>query len=200
MSFGFTRGDHTKRSGGMARRIANAARRVVVTLSTGGLWQVAGFDRGDGEDGEPPFQAPVFQGIGFASRPSGDTEAEAILVRLGEEAYAVVGLRDEDIRISLEQGETAIFNKAGAVVKLTKDGDIELTPAAGRQVKAGGAAVDGVIKGTARNTAEQTFLTALNTFAQATLAAAPAKSAFATAVTAFSTAATAAISQTTLTE
>jgi len=181
--------------------IANAARRVAVTLSSGGLWQVAGFDRGDGDDSEPPFKVPAFQGIGFASRPSGDTEAEAILVRLGEEHFAIVGLRDEDIRINLEAGETAIFNKAGASVKLTKDGHIDLSPAAGRQIRNGGdTATNGVIKGTERNTSEQVFLTALDAFAQATAAAPLAKSTFTAALNAFKTAAAAAISQTTLTE
>ena len=95
MSFGFNRRDHLQRAGTMARKLAQTARRVAVSLSSGGLWQVVGFDQGDGE-GEPPFEVPAFQGIGFASRPSGDTEAEAILVRLGEEQYAIVGLRDED--------------------------------------------------------------------------------------------------------
>ena len=55
-------------------------------------------------------------------------------------------------------------------------------------------ASDGVIRGTTRDTAEQTFLTALNTAYAATLAPAGAKTAFANAVGAFKSSITSAIS------
>jgi hypothetical protein len=55
-------------------------------------------------------------------------------------------------------------------------------------------ASEGAIKGNERDSAEQTFLTALNTLAAATMASAPAKAAFAAAVTTFKAAVTSAVS------
>ncbi len=92
------------------------------------------------------------------------------------------------------------LSDAFAVLGLRPFKDVEAasedaTVVRGDEVRLGSKdASESAIKGDARDTAEQTFLTALDTFAAATLAPAPAKAAFSTAVTTFKAAVSAALS------
>ena len=52
---------------------------------------------------------------------------------------ALVATELPGTRPALEKGEVAIFSKFGQVVRLTKDGDVVVVPAAGRKVLIGSA-------------------------------------------------------------
>jgi phage gp45-like len=98
---------------------------MVVGITEGGLWQLLGHDDEVDED------VPVFQGIGFASRPSATSvtggRAEAVLLHVaGASSHPViVATRDESIRVELDEDETAIFN-GSSIVKVKADGTIEI--------------------------------------------------------------------------
>lgn len=124
-------------------RLRAMIRRMVIAASSDGLWQVLGHeDEGDND-------VPIFQGIGFASRPSAASvaagSAEAIVVKVGGASGhpAIVATRDESIRQEISEGETAIFTSTGATVHIKADGDIELVAKAGGEIRlsaAGGSA------------------------------------------------------------
>jgi phage gp45-like len=128
-----------------------AIRRLVIAATPGGLWQLLG------HEDETEDDAPAFQGIGFASRPTQTSldagNAEAILVKIGGKSAhpVIVATRDESIRVELEAGETAIFNEAGALAKLTKDGDVEINCASGRKVylRTDGGSSDALVRASA---------------------------------------------------
>jgi len=126
-------------------------RRVVVAASQGEAWGFQGYaipDLRGGEsfevegDGDEPVE--VFQGIGIAARPADGDNAEAVVFAVGAEAeHPIIGAaRNEAARAryvaefgEVGKGEIAVFNSAGmARVLITADGDIEITPAAGRQI------------------------------------------------------------------
>lgn len=103
-------------------------RRLVVKLTQAtGLWQLLGFEDADGNE-ELLNDVETFPGIGFSSRPKAGSRAEVVVVRIGGESGhpVIVATRDRSIEISLEEDETAIFNSTGTVVKITKDGIVEL--------------------------------------------------------------------------
>ena len=91
----------------------------------------------EGADDEP---VEVFSGVGFASRPSADSTAEGVVAHIGARGNhpVLIATRDEDLRKAvlgdLEAGETAIFSAGGATAVLTKDGDVRITAAPGREV------------------------------------------------------------------
>lgn len=124
----------------LAQRIANMVVRGVITLVSDGkkqqLVQVDGFEGG------PADNAEHFHPYGFSSVPL--TGAEAVVVfPNGDRGHPlVVAVSDRRHRpTGGEPGEVTVYNHTGAKVKLTKDGDIELTPAPGREVKVGGTPV-----------------------------------------------------------
>lgn len=79
--------------------------------------------------------AEHFQQYGFSSVPLRGAEAVVVFPG-GDHAHPlVVAVDDRQHRpTGLEDGEVIVYNNAGASFLLTKDGDIEVTPAAGRQV------------------------------------------------------------------
>lgn len=119
-------------TGSAATTMRNMIRRMVVGTSSGGIWQVLGFQG----EGTP---APLFGGIGFHSRPKAGNRAEAIVLRVGAgKSHAViVATRDEDSRIEISEDETAIFNSTGAKVHIKANGDIEVVPGSGGEIRIG---------------------------------------------------------------
>lgn len=103
-------------------------RRMVVTLTTRSIWQLAGFLLGEGR--REAVAAEVFGGIGFFARPPASGKPEAIVLMVGDDARqpVVVAVRDEKTRqaiaAALLENETAMFNDA-ALVHIKAGGTIE---------------------------------------------------------------------------
>ena len=188
-------------------RISNlVGRGVVKGVSDGKKLQVLqlGVLAGETVDGGEHHQP-----YGFSSVPLGGAEA-VVLFPDGDRARPlVVATSDRRYRPTGGQaGEVCMYTDEGDVVRLGRGHIISLATTG--QVRLGSAsASDGAIKGTTRNTSEQTFLTAMSTFAAAvsTFAATctgptPAQLAaltgaattFETAIATFKTAAAAAVS------
>ena len=114
-------------------------RRMPISLTQGVLWQITGHQMLDGTD--ETHDAPVFSGIGFASRPPDNGSPEAIVAFVGGPSNPVIiATRDEATRATafaasgeLQAGETAIFN-AGAIVLIKADGTIEIRSVGGAAV------------------------------------------------------------------
>jgi len=117
-------------------RAFGAVRRMIVTLSSGVLWQLAGVRLPDGTT--EARKAEVFGGIGFASRPSSSGKPEAIAIAVGDaNTPVIVGLRDEKTRAAvagaLGLDETAMFNTV-AIMLIKSDGTIEARSPGGTAV------------------------------------------------------------------
>jgi phage gp45-like len=119
----------------LSRIAANMIRRVAVRVTSSRFWEFDGF-KGEFDD------APVFSGIGFYSRPEeGSKAAEAIVVKVQGNADhpVIVATHDEDLRRAhaeirdMDFGEAGMVSR-GAFVKVTKDGDVIIRAAAGREV------------------------------------------------------------------
>ena len=114
---------------GIVRRLA------VGVTSASNFWQLVGFDGAYGES-ETLDEVEAFQGVGFVARPKPGSSAEAVVVCVGGESGhpVIVATRDKATEIQVEADETAIYNSTGAVVRITKDGDIVVRCKAGRTV------------------------------------------------------------------
>lgn len=105
-----------------------AIRRMVVSLTTKAIWQLAGFILGGGK--RETMNAEPFGGIGFFARPPASGKPEAIVLMVGDDSRqpVVVAVRDEKTRQAiagaLAENETAMFNDAATVV-IKSDGTIE---------------------------------------------------------------------------
>lgn len=90
-----------------------------------------------GEDGsaEAIEQCEVIFPYGFASRPSITQHTEALCAYYGDQMICLAVLDKSAVDISsLEEGEVRLQNKAGAVIRMRANGDIELTAASGRDI------------------------------------------------------------------
>lgn len=90
-------------------------------------------------EAEDVADVEVAQPWGFASAP---VDGECIVLPIGSAGHlVVVGSLDKSGRPALQDGEAAIYASSGAQVILKSNGDVEVTPAAGRSViLAGGGA------------------------------------------------------------
>lgn len=117
----------------LATRIANTVARAVVQLADDGtklqLLQV-GVLAGETVEG-----AEHFQSYGFSSVPLAGAEA-VVMFPGGDRAHPlVVSVSDRRHRpTGGEPGEVVVYNHVGASVKLTKDGDVVVRAAPGREV------------------------------------------------------------------
>lgn len=113
----------------------NMVRRLTVAATAFHQWQLHGYEYG-GAQPETFDDVEVFGGVGFVSRPAAGSNAEAIVIKVGGEGGhpVVIASRDRDAQVEIDDDESAIFNSSGAVVKVTKDGDVEVNPAPGRKV------------------------------------------------------------------
>lgn len=121
--------------------LRSLVRRVVATVTNAGsVWNFRGYVDAAGNQ-ETFDRVEVFQGIGFSARPAAGGRPEAIVLNVGGGKGHPVAVATRDRRLVVEglaEGETAIHNAAGAVVILKADGAIEITPAAGKTISAGG--------------------------------------------------------------
>lgn len=91
---------------------------------------------GQDDDAEPMDGVEVVQPHGLLAKPAATATLEAVYVRTGDE-FVCIGLLDKGsaaLSPGVEEGETRLYNLAGAVVRLRASGDIEVTPAAGQNV------------------------------------------------------------------
>lgn len=99
-------------------RVAGMIRRVAISLTTKALWQLVGHKMPDGPE---TFNAEVFPGVGFFSRPPASGSPEAIVVNVGDaKTPVIIATRDEKTRqavvSALKANETAIFNSKSLVI------------------------------------------------------------------------------------
>jgi len=117
----------------LVTRVANSIARGVVQLADDGkklqLLQL-GVLAGETVDG-----AEHFQPYGFSSVPLGGAEVVVVFPNGDRSHPLVVATSDRRYRPTGSQpGEVVVYNNTGAKVTITKDGDIKLSPAAGRSV------------------------------------------------------------------
>lgn len=128
-------------------RIANSIARAVVQAADDStklqllqLGVLAGEVVDDGER---------FGQYGFFSVPLAGAEAVVVFPNGDRGHPLVIATDDRRYRPKGSQpGEAGIYNHTGAIVRMTKDGDIEVTPAAGRKVyvrQPGGGAAEPVV-------------------------------------------------------
>lgn len=101
-----------------ARGWRGIIRRLAITLTSGGIWQMVGHNL-PGNTKEIR-KVEVFSGIGFASRPAAGANAEAVVVHVGGYPNPIaVAMRDEDLRRKMApmsfQDITVMFNTRATV-------------------------------------------------------------------------------------
>lgn len=180
----------------IAMRIANSLARAVVQLVDDSkqlqllqLGVLADETVDDAEHHQPYGLAsvPLAGGEAVVVFPGGD-RGHPLVVVASDRRYRPTGRTQGEVCLYTDEGDLVRLGR-GHVISLVTSGTIKLGSAS---------ASDGAIKGTTRNTAEQTFLTALATFVAAivpsTGAPAPAIATFGTAITTFASAASSAVS------
>ena len=180
----------------IANRVANAVARGVVQLVDDAkklqmlqLGVLEGEDVPDCEHHQP---------YGFSSVPLVGAEAVAVFPNGDRSHPLVVAVSDRRYRPrGREAGEVCLYTDEGDVVRLGR-GHIVSLETSGTVLLGSSSATSGAIKGTQRNTAEQTFLTALTAYVTAIKAVAdPGNAAtppMLSAIAAFKTAVAAAVS------
>lgn len=123
--------DHAEGNKPRWRGVAGMLRRMVVTLTGRGRWQLRGFR----DLAEVVADVEVFQAIGLWARPPAPSSpsaasVEAIVLNLGDsDAPVVIALRDERTRAAvaaaLDADTTLLYNSA-VRVELTPAGLLEL--------------------------------------------------------------------------
>ena len=90
-----------------------------------------------------------FQNYGFTSKPMEGAEAVVVFVDGRRDNGLVIAVDDRRYRVvSLEDGEVAIYDSTGSVVKLKANGDISLTPSSGTVAVTGDITVSGTLTAT----------------------------------------------------
>lgn len=113
-------------------RLRNMVRRFAVTVtSAAAVWKVLGIRGLDGED--ETVTAEVFQGVGFAARPSTTGSPEVIVVNVGgAKVPVIVASRDHKTlkAVLAELGELAagdaVIYSPAAVVYVRANGTVEI--------------------------------------------------------------------------
>lgn len=116
------------------RRVANLVGRGVVRSTDDAknmqLSQVALLD------GEVRDEIERFQQYGFTSNPKDGAEAVVLFVGGRRDHGLAIQVDDRRYRIkNLESGGVAVYNDSGAKIVLRANGDIEVTPKAGKKLK-----------------------------------------------------------------
>lgn len=106
---------------------------VVRTLITGVVEGVIKRFSGTGRAHEKFTDREYFQHYGFSSRPK--PGAEGIVILKGNVVY-LVGTDDRRYRITLDEGEVALYDDLGSVVRLQRGGTIRIAAPATVQVEA----------------------------------------------------------------
>lgn len=136
--------DFRKRVSRGVLELANLARRVVFSATSGGRWAVQGYETEDGIEGDDDDPVDLFPGIGIYAKPASGDNAEGVMLHVGGRADhpTIVATRNEDARRryvaefgDLSPGEFAIFNSAGtARVIITAGGEIQIEAKANEEI------------------------------------------------------------------
>ncbi|MGN6105792.1 MAG: phage baseplate assembly protein V [Kofleriaceae bacterium] len=120
----------------LRNRIANAiARSVVQLVDDGKRMQRVQLGVLAGEDVEGEGGGEHFQPYGFSSVPLAGAEGVVVFPNGDRGHPLVVVVSDRRYRpTDGEPGEVTVYNHTGAKIVMTKDGDIEVQPAPGREV------------------------------------------------------------------
>lgn len=185
----------------LVARLANVVARGVVKLVDDSpklqLLQVAGLQV-ETDSRELHEEAEHVQPYGFYAVPLTDAEYVAVypngdrghpvILAVADRRYRPTGGAGGEVGLYTDEGDQVRLGR-GHVIVLSTSGQLKLGSAA---------AAEGAVKGTSRNTAEQTFLNALTAFATAIVPVsgvdATAKTTFLAAISAFASAAAGAVS------
>ena len=93
-------------------------------------------------DTQQPDNAETVPGVEFAqplgltARPAITDDTEAVIIRRGDEAIAVVVLDKSGSALNVEEGGTQLYGGTdrSAIVYIRANGDVEITPKAGQNV------------------------------------------------------------------
>lgn len=119
-----------------ATRLANmVARGVVQLVNDGTKLQLLQLGVLAGETVEGANGAEHFQSYGFSSVPLTGAEAVVIFPNGDRSHPLVIATSDRNYRPTGNQpGEVVVYNNTGAKITITKDGDIKVKAAPGRQI------------------------------------------------------------------
>jgi hypothetical protein len=112
---------------------------MAITLTSRVLWQLTGFDLGDGN--QETVNGELFTGIGFFAKPPSSGSPEAIAVSVGgAKTMVILGVRDQKtlaaIAGAINQDEAMVFGSQ-ALVYVKNDGTVEIrTPSGSAQALA----------------------------------------------------------------
>lgn len=122
----------------LATRVANTiARGVVQLVNDGTKLQLLQLGVLAGETVEGDKGAEHFQPYGFSSVPLVGAEAVVIFPNGDRSHPLVIATSDRRYRpIAGQPGEVVVYNNTGAKITITKDGDIKIQAATGRQILA----------------------------------------------------------------
>lgn len=98
-------------------------RAVVVSADDTPGIQLLKLNLGNGD-----IQAKIerIQNFGFTSKPKGNAQAVVLFVNGTRDNPVVIACDDGNYRIHLEDGEAAVYNSEGLVIKLAADGTINM--------------------------------------------------------------------------
>jgi len=136
------------------RRLASVktvVRRGVLSAQVGATY----FCQVQGHGAERYSDVEVWQPYGFASRAPAGSEAIVVNPDGRGEGAIVILVTSRANRPGLEDGEACIHGEAGSsqpIVKVAKNGDIELSPESGSEAKVGRGATEKILKGSTFNT------------------------------------------------
>jgi len=85
--------------------------------------------------GEKRRDVEFVQQYGFSSRPKGNVSGIALFVGGSRDNGVVIATNGDDINESLEEGEILVHSPYGQKIKLTKDGNIELSCESGKEIR-----------------------------------------------------------------
>ncbi|HZU84524.1 MAG TPA: phage baseplate assembly protein [Polyangiaceae bacterium] len=130
--------------------------RRVVTWCVGGILAKSSADghgdelAGRSEPDEPSYQVPVRRlwPFGLRSRPPAGVEVIVVFPNGSPVAGVMVGAESAKYGPSdLEEGETAVYGAAGAVILLDKDGNVVVKAAQGKSIYIGDGAAEHIVLG-----------------------------------------------------
>lgn len=125
--------DFAEMAGGFRRELAGIVRRMTVSRSGTGIWQLAGHLLLDGLKRETR-EVENYSGIGIYARPPDNGSAEGIAVNVGgPNNPALIAMRDEGTRTKVDDiapDESTLYNSQ-ARIYVKADGTVEVRTHAG---------------------------------------------------------------------
>lgn len=108
----------------LKNRIMNMVRNgAVISADDAGAIQLLKLNLGNGD-----IQAGIkrIQNFGFTSKPKKNAQAVVLFVNGTRDNPLVIACEDGNYRVHLQDGEAAVYNAFGLVIKLAADGTISM--------------------------------------------------------------------------